>query len=99
MRDGAYHVVECLYGTNLRYFSEITAADSHRDAVLRDLAAGQYADPTRIIAFDIEAGWARDVSAEIAAELAVIAVHTHATLPASIREFCERHGCRCTQAA
>lgn len=99
MREGGYHVVECLYGASLHYFSEVMVANAHHDAVLRDLAAGQYADPMRVIAFDVESGRARDVSGEIAADLAILAVRTHATLPASIREFCERHGCPITPAA
>jgi hypothetical protein len=59
---GTLHVVECLFDGRIRYLREIELAAAGRDAVARDLAAGQYDHPLRVIAFNPEEGWCRDVS-------------------------------------
>jgi hypothetical protein len=58
------HVVECLFAGRIRYLREIELAAATREAVARDLRAGQYDQPVRVIAFNPEEGWCRDVSAE-----------------------------------
>ena len=60
----ALHVVECLFDGRIRYLREIELAAATREAVERDLRAGQYDHPVRVIAFNPEEGWCRDVSAE-----------------------------------
>ena len=66
---GTLHVVECLFDGRIRYLREIELVAATREAVGRDLTAGQYDQPLRVIAFNPEEGWCRDVSAEFVAEL------------------------------
>jgi len=41
-----------------------------RETVIRGLLEGQYSDPVRIVAFNTVEGWSRDVSEELAEEIA-----------------------------
>jgi len=96
---GPYHVVECLFAGRLRYFREIELVAASREALIHDLIAGEFDHPTRVIAFDVDEGWARDVSADVATDLAIAAGRDHAVLTLAVRDFCERHGARLPQAA
>ena len=55
---------------------------------VEDLLEGQYNNPVRVIAFNTVAGWSRDVSAEIADELAQSWVQD---IPVGLRDFIQRH--------
>jgi hypothetical protein len=41
-----------------------------RESVITDLTTGQYSDPVRVVAFNTVEGWSRDVSEELADEIA-----------------------------
>jgi hypothetical protein len=45
-------------------------AHTDRPTLIRHLLEGQYLPPVRIVAFNTAEGWSRDVTEEIAAELA-----------------------------
>jgi len=45
-------------------------AHTDRLTMIRHLLEGQYPSPVRIVAFNTAEGWSRDVTEEIAAELA-----------------------------
>lgn len=52
-----------------RVWRETDEAETDRETLVRDLLAGQYEDPVRIVAFDTAKGWSRDVTVEIADEV------------------------------
>jgi hypothetical protein len=68
--------------------TEATATD--RATVIRHLLEGQYSSPVRIVAFNTAEGWSRDMSDEIAAELAQACADRDET-PPSISDFIADH--------
>jgi hypothetical protein len=66
--DGTVYLVLDDFGALGRAYRE-TDADAGRETVIANLLSGQYERPLRIIAFNTAAGWARDVTAEIACEI------------------------------
>ena len=91
MTDVTLHVVECAFG-KVRYLREMDLADADQETVIRDLVAGQFDHPRRVIAFNTAEGWAREVSEDIAREVAERAWHDGEPLTDGTRHFCERHG-------
>jgi len=75
-----------------RAWPEADEQRTDRERVIKDLLEGQYSDPVRIVAFNTAEGWSRDVSEEIADELAMRLGFDKA-MP-SIESFIERHGGR-----
>jgi hypothetical protein len=69
-----------------------TDEDNDRATVFRALLEGQYNAPVRVIAFNIAEGWSRDVSREIADELAQLCANDDGDIPADLEDFIERHG-------
>jgi hypothetical protein len=65
-----YLVLDDFGGNFGRVWRETAEANAQRDALIRDLLEGQYANPVRIVAFNTGQGWSRDVTREIARELA-----------------------------
>jgi hypothetical protein len=61
-----------------------------RATLIRDLLAGRYISPIRIIAFNTAEGWSRDVALGIADELRRRYVE-HDDLPGSVLEFVDAH--------
>jgi hypothetical protein len=68
--------------------TEVTATD--RATVIRQLLEGQYSSPVRIVAFNTAERWSRDVTDEIAAELAQACADRGET-PPSIADFVADH--------
>jgi hypothetical protein len=58
--------------------------------VITDLLDGQYSDPIRIVAFNTAEGWSRDVSEEIADEIAQRCV-IDGFVPPFLERFVECH--------
>ena len=52
-----------------RVYRETDEERADRETMIRDLIAGRYGQPVRIVAFNTAQGWCRDVSEEIAREL------------------------------
>jgi hypothetical protein len=50
---------------------ETDETDANRTKLMQDLLDGQYDEPVRIVAFNTAEGWSRDMTEEIAAELAL----------------------------
>jgi hypothetical protein len=63
------YLVEDYLGRSGRIFPETSLTHCNRETVLRDLYAGQYHDPVRVVAFNTREGWSRDVSYEFAVEI------------------------------
>jgi hypothetical protein len=49
---------------------ETDPSDATYEEVLKDILDGQYAAPVRVVMFNTAEGWARDVSEDIAKEIA-----------------------------
>jgi hypothetical protein len=65
--DTVYLVLED-FGSFGKAYRETDPSQADRQTVLSNLLSGQYERPLRIVAFNPTEGWARDVTAEIAAE-------------------------------
>jgi hypothetical protein len=65
-------------------------AHTDRATLIRHLLEGQYSSPVYIVAFNSAEGWSRDVSDEIAAELAQACANRGET-PPSIADFIGDH--------
>jgi len=87
-----YLVLDDFGGRAGRAWRETDEEDTDREAVLRDLLSGQYNSPVRIVAFNTQEGWSRDVSADLADELTQRCADEGRDVPASIETFVERHG-------
>lgn len=61
------------------------------ETIVTDLLDGQYKNPTGIFAFNTSEGWARDVSADIAAELRLRCDLELRDLPSWLQDFVDRH--------
>jgi hypothetical protein len=58
------------FGARLgRSWCETDENAADRETLIRDLLAGQYNNPMRIVAFNASEGWSRDVTVDIADEL------------------------------
>jgi len=68
--------------------ADVAATD--RPRLIRHLLEGQYMSPVRIVAFNTAEGWSRDVTEDIAAELAQ-ACADRGEMPPSIAEFIADH--------
>lgn len=89
-RPGTYFVLND-FGDGLgRAWTEADERRTDRETVIRDLLAGQYSSPVRVIAFDIAEGWSRDVSDEVASEVADRIASDGRYIPVWLRGFIER---------
>jgi hypothetical protein len=57
------------FGRSGRSWRETDEDGADRETMIRDLMAGQYNGPVRVVAFNTVEGWSRDVSVDIADEL------------------------------
>ena len=80
------------FGRQGRAWPEIDEEDTDRATVIRALLESQYNAPIRVIAFNTAEGWSRDVSEEIADELAQACSNADEDIPAGLEDFVERHG-------
>jgi hypothetical protein len=83
------------FGARLgRAWCEAGEERTDRETVITDLVEGQYSDPARIVAFNSAEGWSRDVSKEIADEIAQRCAVDGFDIPPSLQGFVDRHGSR-----
>ena len=75
-----------------RAWPETDEERTDRETVIRDLFEGQYSDPVRVVAFNTAEGWSRDVSEEIADELAQRLASLWRDVPPALDGFLDRHG-------
>ena len=69
-----------------------TDDEDDRETLIRDLLDGQYGDPVRIVSFNTAEGWSRDVSEELADEIARRCGMDGFDVPPSLEAFVDRHG-------
>lgn len=80
------------YGQRLgRAWRETDEEDTDRATLLRHLMEGQYANPIRIVSFNVTEGWSSDASEEIAVELRQRCAE-RGEVPPALEEFLDRHG-------
>jgi hypothetical protein len=68
--------------------TDVDSAD--RQTLIRDLLAGEYKNPVRIVAFNTAEGWSRDVTVDIADELRRRYVE-YDEVPEQVLEFMDGH--------
>jgi len=72
-----------------RAWRETDETRTDRASLIRDLLEGQYDASTRIVAFNTAEGWARDVTGEIANEVAQLMDREEAS--ESLKDFVAEH--------
>jgi len=53
-----------------RAYRETNEAQADEKTIVENMISGQYSNPVRVVAFNIEQGWSRDVSEDIARAVA-----------------------------
>jgi hypothetical protein len=75
-----------------RAWREMSEERSDRQTVIRDLLDGQYSAPIRVVVFNITEGWSRDVSDDVADEIAQRCAIDGFDIPPFLESFVDRHG-------
>ena len=78
------------FGRIGRAWREAAEEAADRETVIRNLLAGEYNEPVRIVAFNTAEGWSRDVSMEIVDELRQRFIQDH-QVSDSILQFLQAH--------
>jgi hypothetical protein len=86
-----YFVLDDLGSKIGRTWREMGEGDTDGAAVIRHLIEGQYSNPVRIVAFNIAAGWSRDVTKDMARELQTRCSDLD-HMPQALAEFLGVHG-------
>ncbi len=83
------HLVLEDFGILGRAYRETDEAHADPETIIQRILRGEYSAPAQVIAFNLEKGWVRDVSAQIAR--ALLARQGSDGLPEHARRFVERH--------
>jgi hypothetical protein len=86
-----YLVLDDFGGRLGRVWRETDEYRTDREIVITDLMTGQYSNPVRVIAFNTAQGWSRDMSEEIADELAKWFSEHDREVPPGLEDFIEHH--------
>jgi hypothetical protein len=78
------------FGPLGRAWRETDEAGANRATLIRNLLDDQYENPVRIVAFNANEGWSRDVTVDIADELRRRYVE-YDEVPGSVLAFLEAH--------
>ena len=84
------HLILCDFGKLGIAYVETDAISRAEDAADK-IASGEYTKPLEVIAFNVNEGWSRNVSEDIAGIVVEKARAEQNTLPKSAREFVEKH--------
>jgi hypothetical protein len=74
-----------------RSWRETDEAEIDRETVIISLLDGQYSNPVRVVAFNTAEGWSRDVSEDVADEIARRCGMDGFDVPPFLEDFVERH--------
>ena len=85
------HLVVDDFGTLGRSYRETDEKAADATTVVENLLNGQYFNPLRVIAFNLEEGWVRDASEEVARSLLERAKKEGKALPDGVRRFVDHH--------
>ena len=91
LRAAVYLVLDDLGRDFGMTYRETQLSASDEATVIENLLTGQYDSPLRVVAFDVEEGWSRDTSEDVAREVIARARAEDRDLPRSTRIFIERH--------
>jgi hypothetical protein len=87
--DHDLHFVLCDFGKYGKTYIETDPNEADRDTIVRNMIAGQYDRPLRVIALNPDEGWSRDVSEEIAKAVLTAAEVDDLELTAGTSAFVE----------
>jgi RNA binding exosome subunit len=79
------------FGSAGRAYREVEIDATNLETVIRDLIAGHYTNPIRIVAFNTAEHWADDVSANVAKEILRRFDAAYDDLPSTVEAFVELH--------
>ena len=85
----AYLVMDDVGGWFGTVWREADADATDYETVVKDLLAGQYSSPVRVISFNLFEGWCRDVSSEVAEDLVQRCAIKKKEVPRSLWAFVE----------
>jgi hypothetical protein len=88
--DVTVHVVLGDFGKLGPAWIEIAEDSADEDSIVEGILCGEFTHPLRVVAFNTEEGWSRDVSEDIAMKLVAAARDGGRELRAGAREFVER---------
>jgi hypothetical protein len=86
-----YLVLDDFAGQFGRAWREADEDRVDREIIITDLMTGQYCNPVRVVAFNTAEGWSRDVTRDIADELAKWFSEQSREIPPSLEDFIQRH--------
>jgi len=89
--DQSVYLVLDGFGKHGRSWPETDEEATELETVITNLLDGKYKDPVRIVGFNTDEGWARDVSEEIADEIRRRCDLRMAEVPAWLESFIDRH--------
>src|SRR5579871_5112353 len=89
--DRDVYIVLDDFGKRGRSWREMDEERTDRTTVLQDMIEGQFNNPVRVVAFNIAEGWSRDVSADVAHELALIVTNEREKVPPWVQNFLDLH--------
>ena len=92
MPEQDLHFVLCDFGPSGRAYVETDPSQADASTIVRNLLEGQYTQPVRVLALNVEEGWVRDVSRVIAAKVQDVARHNGQGVTRGTRDFIEAHG-------
>ena len=84
------HIVLDDLGRHGCVYREMSETEADFETLVEDILAGQYYSPRRIVAFNTEQGWARDVTEDVAREVLTRAIDQDRPLLSSVQDFVER---------
>jgi hypothetical protein len=87
-----YLVLDDFGGRLGRAWRETDEQSIDRQTVIKDLVDGQYSNPARVVAINTAEGWSRDVSEEMADEIAGRCSMDGFDVPPRLEDFVDRHG-------
>jgi hypothetical protein len=91
--DTTVYIVLDDFGPKLgRVYRETDEAEADEKTIIENMISVQYSNPVRVVAFNAEEGWARDVSEDIARAVAdKLEIEGRAVSDDGVRAFVEQH--------
>jgi hypothetical protein len=89
--DEDIHLVLCRFGRAGLAYVETDPTEADATTVVRKLLYGQYGEPLRVVALNVDEGWSRDVSEAIAYKVQQIAQQDDVELTEGTLAFIDAH--------
>ena len=88
--DVTVYIVLNDFGPLGRAYVETDEAEADEATVVEDILSGQYSHPIRVVAFNTDEGWARDVTEDVANAVLSKAQSERRSIGKIVQEFLER---------